>query len=443
MFRSWAQQLALPSSCWCLTTISLAIMLLRAWRWAQSHFSWQALVIWTMFLGLIIPVSLGQIIGIVLDTISHFQDVVASQKKLRSLIADNTPISGWYGPGSWWAWLITLGMTSDRHGCGNPRRVAGTGERGYGYGSTFEDPRRPARSADDPYTRLCFIEGMTHAHSFVATAEPDEWDYDLIAASGYTIAAAIDVIFKAKTMVQLGESVCGSPTLPALLCAERAVTVGAGSSLFTIAAASYVGWSSGRRRVGVAIIPLVFVVVASCFSIRAHQAIFRTELCKLPDGSRVGPGDLLFAPVTTIYLITLPIDIYPSPARQGRSRSATAVLVLFIILVAYYKPSWPPLGYILAVIVLFPLAAAVGGALECFGIWVILWGILYIFAFFPQMGSFPLTGMSVMDMDQLATLLSIGFIAALRSGRHILKALRNRTDSSPSTHELSPLPNEA
>ncbi|KAJ6484779.1 hypothetical protein C8R45DRAFT_1098929 [Mycena sanguinolenta] len=80
----------------------------------------------------------------------HTQHIIATQKKLRSLLAYHTPFSGFYGPGSWWAWLITL--------------------------------------------------GMTHAHmgiNLLATGElPDEWDFDLIAASGSTIAAAIDLISK-------------------------------------------------------------------------------------------------------------------------------------------------------------------------------------------------------------------------------------------------------
>ncbi|KAJ6469906.1 hypothetical protein C8R45DRAFT_1218359, partial [Mycena sanguinolenta] len=176
----------------------------------------------------------------------YFQQIIESQKKLRSLITNETPISGFYGPGSWWAWLILL--------------------------------------------------VMMHAHmvvSFLSSVEPpEEWDYDLISASGYIVAAAIDLILKSRAIKKLGGSACESPLLPALFCAKRVVSVGTGASLFTIALASYVGGSSGSRRIAIAIIPIVFAVIAAWFSFRAHQAIFRTDShipCRLPDGSLLKP----------------------------------------------------------------------------------------------------------------------------------------------------------
>ncbi|KAJ6474894.1 hypothetical protein C8R45DRAFT_1160110 [Mycena sanguinolenta] len=211
-------------------------MLRCARRFAQSCPSWETIRIVTIPSGLLIWM-----------VVLSVQEGMASQKKLRLLVTQNTPISGFYGPGSWWAWLITLGMTH-----------------------------------------------APMAVSVLLSAElSEEWDYDLIAASGYIIAAAIDLILKGRAISHLGDGACGSSLLPALLCAERAVSVGAGSSLFTIATGGlYVGGLSGRRRVGIAIITAVFIVVASWYSFRARQAIFRTGPdmpCRLPDGSRLKP----------------------------------------------------------------------------------------------------------------------------------------------------------
>ncbi|KAJ7201499.1 hypothetical protein B0H12DRAFT_1122775, partial [Mycena haematopus] len=73
--------------------------------------------------------------------------IITIQKTLLSRVTNNTPISGFYGPGSWWAFLITL--------------------------------------------------GMTHGHTVVAILRTghlsSEWDYDLVAASSYTVAAALDL----------------------------------------------------------------------------------------------------------------------------------------------------------------------------------------------------------------------------------------------------------
>ncbi|KAF7358611.1 hypothetical protein MSAN_01199800 [Mycena sanguinolenta] len=323
--------------------------------------------------------------------------IMAPQMKLRSLITKDTSISGFYGPGSWWAWLITL--------------------------------------------------GMTHGHSLLGTREAGEWDYDLIAASGYNIVAAIDLILKARIIGRLGDSTCESPLFPALLCAERVVSVGTGSSLFTIAIAGWVPRSSDRRRLGVAIIPIVFALVASCFSYRAHEAILRTEPehgCKLPDGSPLQsqisyildaiPHSLLWVGKTfpvvytgSYWLVVGAVTIVSAAATR-----------------CHDKLRWSGLALAGAVLLPLMIELALGGMVVSgfLGFWALLWAPQYILAFCPQMGFFPLTGTSVMDMDQLAALLSIGFIAALRSGRRILKALRNRADSSESAHELEPLYNE-
>ncbi|KAJ6484827.1 hypothetical protein C8R45DRAFT_1098971 [Mycena sanguinolenta] len=304
----------------------------------------------------------GSLTPVAMDSV---EDTVATQKKLRSLITEATPISGFYGPGDWWAWLITLGMT------------------------------------------------VTHGHSFLARAEPDAWDYNLMGASGYIVAAAIDLTLKARAIRNLGDSACESPLLPALLCAERVVSLGTGSSLFTIATAGYVGRSSGGRRAAIALIPVVFALIAS---------------------GTLKPGDISFAlgdfPSVVLFVINVIPHLYGSRYYWLLAGSIFTLLAIAI-------PGRTPLlaGPFLFPFLMIPAAAFL--ILEFLGIWVLLWALLYILAFSPQMGSFPLIGMSVMDMDQLAVLLGVSFFAAFRSGRRIFKSARDRTTHD--THELRPL----
>ncbi|KAJ6478277.1 hypothetical protein C8R45DRAFT_1006936 [Mycena sanguinolenta] len=322
----------------------------------------------------------------------------ATEKKLRSLITVNTPISGFYGPGSWWACLITL--------------------------------------------------GMTHAHSFVATAEPEEWDYDLIAVSGYIVAAAIDLTLKARTIGKLGNRACGSPLLPAFLCAARVVWVGTGSSLFTIATAVFVGGSSGRRRAVTALIPFVFAVIAFWFTSAAHSAIVGTDpstfklmmpdsMCTLSDGSRLRGEDISSILVDLpLFIIWISIKVVPVFYMSGWYWLITVpITTVFAVAIPGGKP-------LVAGPVLIPLMVVIYAVVMVL-LWLFLWGIvwplLYVLAFFPQLGFFPLTGTSVMDMDQLAALLGIGFIAAFRTWRRIFKAVRDRANSVASTHEHLPL----
>ncbi|KAF7375833.1 hypothetical protein MSAN_00473200 [Mycena sanguinolenta] len=333
--------------------------------------------------------------------IGFARDGIAKQKKLRLLVTQNTPISGFYGPGSWWAWLITL--------------------------------------------------GMTHAHmgvNFLVSGElPEELDYDLIGASGYIVAAAIDLTLKGRAIGHLGDGACGSPLLPALLCAERAVSVGTASSLFTIATASYVGGFSARRRVGIAIVPLVFVIVALGYSFRAHQAIYRENSrtpCRLPDGSRLVPGVsfmLVDIPPVLFQMVTAIVGGAFMSRLFWLVTGVIAAIPPVLAILLDRKLSWSTLNLsasIIAIAVLYTLMLGLFltmGILAPLGLWVLLWGLQYIIAFFPEMGSFPVTGMSVMDMDQLAALLGVGFIAAFRTGLRILRIVRSRAHPAASTHE--------
>ncbi|KAF7368038.1 hypothetical protein MSAN_00869700 [Mycena sanguinolenta] len=357
-----------------------------------------------------IPLAIVVLAGIIAGVVIIIQDTIATQRELRSKITDDTPISGFYGPGAWWAWLITL--------------------------------------------------GMTHGHSFLAMAESrEEWDYDLFAASGYIIAAAIDLISKGRAIARLGDAASESPLLPALLCAERVVSVGTGSSLFTIITASIFHGSAGRRRAAIALVPLIFALVASWFTLRAHQEIFQTFpvlWCRLHDGSTLRkrediPFTLVDFPASLVDLIGVVPQFYVSPGYWVFA-GALSGMVSFVALLAslarrdnrmavLHSTAWG----------LVPLAGA--SALPLLGLgyligfatfkwlvyWVILWAPIYVLAFFPQMGYFPLTGMSVMDMDQITALLSVAFIAAFRTGRRIFEAVPHSGKGPGSTQELEPL----
>jgi hypothetical protein len=41
----------------------------------------------------------------------YIRKTISTEKELLPRVTRNDPISGFYGPGAWWAWLITLGMT--------------------------------------------------------------------------------------------------------------------------------------------------------------------------------------------------------------------------------------------------------------------------------------------------------------------------------------------
>jgi hypothetical protein len=89
-------------------------------------------------------------------TKTNIETSVFGQTKLRSSITADTSISGFYGPGAWCTWLITL--------------------------------------------------GLSHGHTFMTllrSGEPPSVDYDLIAASFYTAAATIDLIAKSHHALAL------------------------------------------------------------------------------------------------------------------------------------------------------------------------------------------------------------------------------------------------
>ncbi|KAJ7212623.1 hypothetical protein GGX14DRAFT_564374 [Mycena pura] len=350
----------------------------------------------------------------IFGAIFRTKQTLLKEKELLSSITENTPISGFYGPGAWWVLLITLGMT---HG---------------------------------------------HTLTSLVNAEeesPPEWDYDLIGASAYVVAAAIDLMHKGRLVAQLGDNASESTLLPALLCAERVVAVGTGSSLFSIATAAYRG-RSVFRTVAVAIIPLIFALIASGFSASAHQAIQKTVpvlWCRLHDGSELGKYDV--TPLTLPdfpAMVFIGISYLPSVWWAHAFWRTAAASSCMGSIVAFVGSLWgrkglrvacgSALGAGLVVALffcLFPLIAApfvIMGAIKWFFTWVVFWWPIYILAWFPQMGFFPLTAMSVLDMDQIAALLGIVVVAAIRMLRPVCEARRLGSRlGRASAHELAPL----
>ncbi|KAJ7347800.1 hypothetical protein DFH08DRAFT_153441 [Mycena albidolilacea] len=353
---------------------------------------------------------------------------ISSQKELLSRITTDTPISGFYGPGTWWAWLITL--------------------------------------------------GLSHAHTGMAlltTGElPSGWDYDLIGVSFYTTVAAIDLMRKSRAIAQLGDKASESALLPALVCAERVVSIGTGSSLFSATVALLSGFFSDLRKARtllcITTIPLIFSLVASGFTSHVHQVILQTApvfWCSLHPTTP--SSHVATEPHISSFNFTL-VDFLA----VGTSVISIGFLSIgllssgYWIVVGYCTASVIPVTFIgtwvcrrnvrralrwtafagaisVAIGVSMPLLVVpfVNGLIIgiWFFCWIFLWWAVYILAFFPQLGYFPLTGMSVFEMDQMAALLGVVLVAAIRILRRIYKAKvkHSRSDSSPSSLELAPL----
>jgi len=345
---------------------------------------------------------------------------ISSQKEVLSRITSDTPISGFYGPGTWWAWLITL--------------------------------------------------GLSHAHTGMAlltTGElPSGWDYDLIGVSFYTTVAAIDLMRKSHAIAQLGDNASESVLLPALVCAERAVSVGTGSSLFSVTvvllSAAFSGLPKARTLLYITTIPLIFSLVASGFTFHVHQVILQAApvfWCSL------------HVPGVTTQLASLNFTLVEFPA-LGISVTSIGLLSVGLlsseswIISGYCIASVLPVTFIgiwvcrrnlrralrwtafagaisVAIAVSMPLLVTlIGNAFVIalwFYCWIFLWWPVYILAFFPQLGYFPPTGMSVFDMDQMAALLGVVLVAAIRVLRRIYKTKVNRSRSAPSSLGLAPL----
>ncbi|KAJ7493905.1 hypothetical protein FB451DRAFT_1388042 [Mycena latifolia] len=266
-----------------------------------------------------------------------------------------------------------------------------------------------------------------------------------------------------------------SKLVPALVYAERVVSVGTGSSLFSVVTALFFGRSSGLRTAGIAAIPVLFAFVASGFVLHAHQAIAKTTpviWCSLHDGSISGKReDVPFTLVDFPAMMGDMVSYFPQIYMRrdtlewyaldvGVYSGAVFVTALISSLwrrrnLARALRSATKLGAMVAVFVGMPLIAIpiiVGlGAAKWLVYWVVLWGPIYILAWFPQMGYFPITGMSILEINHIAAPLPIVVVAAIRSLRPLFKhhgevdAVPKEPSALPATvdadsHEVDPVP---
>ncbi|KAJ7500726.1 hypothetical protein B0H11DRAFT_1994204 [Mycena galericulata] len=328
--------------------------------------------------------GLGTLAGLFYVGHLHFKGSIPIEKELLSKITTDTPISGFYGPGPWWGWLITL--------------------------------------------------GMSHGHTYMASkntgTEPD-WDYDLIGASFYIVAAETDLILKAKEISQLGNKASDSVLLPALLCAERAAAVGNGFCLFTIITTLVFNYSSRFRAAGITAIPLILGIVASFFTLHAHEAIFQTVpviWCDLHRGikEQIFFFTLVDFPADYLMIVLSLIQNFASQT-YWIVAGIVASLVSAIVWVVQPRNMTRPLVQILlagAILVAIPCLLAlqmVGIGIVLISLFCVFWLPIYIRAFFPYLGYFPPTGTtrSVLDMDQFSALLAVVVVALIRSWRPI------------------------
>ncbi|KAJ7794823.1 hypothetical protein B0H13DRAFT_2171086 [Mycena leptocephala] len=348
------------------------------------------------------------LVGVIWGTKIAIEETIAIERILRSKITNDTPISALYGPGAWWAWLITLGMT---------------------HGRMFVTlPKNRALAAD--------------------------WDYDLIAAGGYIIAASIDLIVKSRAVAQLEERASESPLLPALLCAERVVAIGTGSSIFTVLI-SFNGKSFPLRRAGTATIPFLFAFIASFFVLRAHEAIAHTTpvlWCRSHNGIKLRRREIPFNgidfPATLVFDAIALGQVYVVPNYWICAGVASAVVavIAFIVSLVKWRNLPDALPFAASGLVLFGLFATypllgivaipVTTGIRWLCVWAALWAPVYILAFFPQMGFYPLTGISLLETAQIAVLLGVALIAGFRIFRRTSEAA---ADSPSPSHKSTPI----
>ncbi|KAK7006293.1 hypothetical protein R3P38DRAFT_3214339 [Favolaschia claudopus] len=318
------------------------------------------------------------------------------QRVLLSRITDDTPISGFYGPGTWWGFLVTL--------------------------------------------------GMTHGHAAVSVLIDGEmssdWDYDLIGAAGFLMAATVDLIVKSRTIADLGDEANQSNLIPALICAERVVAVGTGSFVFSVLFAVIFGDSEGARlrTAVVAGIPLTLSFIASFFSLHAHQVMAHTApviWCALHDGSKLEkhiPFTLVDFPavVGEVALVIPKLFIQPwywyiTAAASGIAMSVSLIRSLVwsrhlkrLLRTAAMAPLTTAGAFIGFPVCAMGFIAGIA-TLKWLCLWVAAWWPVYILAFFPQMGYFPLTKISIFEMDQMAALIFLVVVAGIRTFRRIIE----------------------
>ncbi|KAJ7292137.1 hypothetical protein C8J57DRAFT_1274683, partial [Mycena rebaudengoi] len=353
------------------------------------------------------------ILGTVFATKDYIKESRDIRQNLLSKVTANSPISGFYGPGTWWAWLITLGMA---HGL-----------------------------------------GLMTGHL------PPNWDHDLVGASAYAVAAAIDLIHKSRQIAQLGDQASESVLIPALVCAECVIAIGAGSSLISVIlsviAALIVRSTSGLRTAAIAIIPLILALVTSGFTLRAHCAIAQTAPVFWWDGHRNDTKSGVMESTATIHF---PANLGPLWSwgylsygyRWGVGITLAVTAVAFVYSLAKRRglrgTLWftaraglIPTAIFWTLHIIWPLFFTGVFTFTLLSLSIVFWWPVYILAYFPQLQFFPVSGTSIFEMDQIAALLAVVVVTLIRIARPIFKSVRSvraaAESDSPSSREHVPL----
>ncbi|KAJ7671997.1 hypothetical protein B0H17DRAFT_185485 [Mycena rosella] len=161
--------------------------------------------------------------------------------------------------------------------------------------------------------------------------------------------------------------------------------------------------------IGVAAIPLLFALIASVFTLHAHQAISHTApviWCSVHDGSTPGkPEDIPFALVDFPAMVGVTVSSLPGIYLSQEYWPAAGIWSGVVIVVGFVSSlvwrrnlaralrptAWAALitaGTFSALPVLSIAPVACMAAVTWVAYWAIAWAPIYSIAFFPQMGFF-------------------------------------------------------
>ncbi|KAJ7430141.1 hypothetical protein B0H11DRAFT_2398517 [Mycena galericulata] len=294
----------------------------------------------------------------------HFKGTIPIEKELLSRITTDTPISGFYGPGPWWGWLITLGMS---------------------HGHTFMTLKS---------TRTDLILKSKEISQLGDKASDSGLLPALLCAERVVAVGNGFCIFTIITAFLFNHSSCfraaGITAIPLIF--------GIVASFFTLHAhkaifqtVPVIWWSLHRGikdGLSFTLVDFPAWLITSIVSMVAPKYVSRTYW--MVAGIETGAVSAI---VCMVYL------------RQPRNLGCA--LVRTLLAGAILAASFPSLVVLLWVVIV---------GQQILFLWIVCWLPIYILAFCPHMGYFPPTGTtrSVLDMDQFSALLAVVVVALIR-----------------------------